>query len=80
MLPVLRKGPLFTKKHPPPISHFFYKKNIPIFHFFTKKHPPFHFLPTVLRYQSIAAQYSAETAPQLGVQQRMWAVPLHQLT
>ena len=48
MHPVLKKGPLFYKKIPPPTFHFFYKETPPIFHFFYKKTPPFHFLPTGL--------------------------------
>ena len=56
MHPVLRKGPLFTKKTPPPFSTFSHKKHFTLF--FTKKRPistffkkntlPFHFLPTGL--------------------------------
>jgi len=56
MHPALRKGPLFTKKHPafstflqlPPFFTFCITKNTPIFHIFYLT-PPFHFLPTGLR-------------------------------
>ena len=56
MHPVLRKGPLFYKKHPPPFSTFSHKKHFTLFTkkrhistFFYKKNTlPFHFLPTGL--------------------------------
>ena len=41
MHPVLRKGPLFYNKTPPPFSTF-YKKTPLIFHFY-KKTPPISF-------------------------------------
>jgi len=42
MHPVLRKGPLFYKKHPPPFSTFSHKKTF--YTFFYKKRPISTFL------------------------------------